>query len=257
MAAHDTDDVRIPLPAGGALDGALALPAADAGGPAATGDTGDGRPGMIVIHEIWGLNDDMRRISARFAANGYVAVAPDLYSAGNKGLCLTRTLLDTAFQQGRRTMADLEAVRAWLADRPEVDSTRIGVIGFCLGGGFALLFGTRGSVGVAGVNYGSVPKNRGRLTGVCPVVASYGADDSQFAPQAARLEQHLDDLGVPHDVKLYAGAGHSFWSRDGGPGWAHRLPGMASAGYREEQAEDAWARTLTFFAEHLGAPSGP
>src|SRR4051794_5696397 len=240
MAAFGTDDVRIPLPRGASLDAALARP-----------ENGDSLPGMIVIHEIWGLNDDMRRITARFASNGYVAVAPDLYSAGNKGLCLTRTLLDTAFQQGKRTMADLEAVRAWLADRPEVDPTRIGVIGFCLRGGFALLFGTRGSVGVAGVNYGSVPKDRGRLTGVCPIVASYGADDKQFAKQGARLEEHLQGLGVPHDVKIYDGAGHSFWSKDSAPKWIKRMPGMTTAGYREEQAEDAWARALAFFAEHL------
>src|SRR2546421_441722 len=140
MAAHGTDDVRIPLPAGGALAAALALPPGADGGSLGAG--GERRAGMIVIHEIWGLNDDMRRISARFAANGYVTVAPDLYSNGNRGLCLTRTLLDSQFSEGRRTVVSLEAVRAWLADRPEVDPERIGVIGFCLGGGFALMFGT-------------------------------------------------------------------------------------------------------------------
>src|SRR5947209_9365024 len=194
MAAFGTEDLRIPLPSGGSLAASLARPdgAAD----------GSGLPGVVVLHEIWGLNDDMRRIAARFADNGYAAVAPDLYSDGNKGLCLSRTLLDMTFTKGRRSLAAIEAVRAWLGDRPEVDGTRIGVIGFCMGGGFALLFGTRGSVGAAGVNYGSVPKDRSRLTGVCPVVASYGAEDRQFAPHAQRLEDHLTALGVPHDVKL-------------------------------------------------------
>ena len=247
MAAFGTEDLRIPLPSGGSLAASLALP------EGAT--AGSGLPGVVVLHEIWGLNDDMRRISARFADNGYAADAPDLYSDGNKGLCLSRTLLDMTFTKGRRSMAIIEAVRAWLGDRPEVDGTRIGVIGFCMGGGFALLFGTRGSVGAAGVNYGSVPKDRSRLTGVCPVVASYGAEDRMLGPHAARLEEHLSAMGVPHDVKLYEGAGHSFWSIDAAPSWAKKMPAMGS-GYAEEQAEDAWARTLAFFAEHL-APAAP
>src|SRR5258707_8764837 len=117
MGAFGTDDVRIALPAGGSLGAALASPEAD-------GDA----PGMIVLHEIWGLNDDIRRIASRFAGNGYVAVAPDLYSNGNRGLCLSRTLLDMA-GAGGRTVTTLEAVRAWLADRPDVDGDRIGVIG--------------------------------------------------------------------------------------------------------------------------------
>jgi carboxymethylenebutenolidase len=241
MAAFGTDDVRIPLPAGGALTAAVVRPG-DVDIPAG------GLPGMVVIHEIWGLNDDIRRIAARFADNGYVAVVPDLYSNGNKGLCLTRTMLDMA-GDGKHTMEVLEAVRAWLADRDDVDATRIGVIGYCMGGGFALLFGTRGTVGVAGVNYGLVPKRRAKLTGVCPVVASYGALDRQFVAHAHRLEDHLSGLGVPHDVKLYDGAGHSFVNKDSAPGWARRLP--MKAGYEEDAAEDAWARTLAFFEDHL------
>src|SRR3954447_1244882 len=203
MPAYGTSDVRIPLPAGGSLTAALATPAAG-GGDTATA------PGMIVLHELYGLNDDMRRISSRFADNGYVTIAPDLFSEGNRALCLSRMLTDITFREGRRTMAQIEAVRAWLADRPDVDGDRVGVIGFCMGGGFALLFAARGTVGVAGVNYGMVPKRRERLTGVRPIVASYGALDKQLMPSAERLEQHLTGLGVPHDIKVYEDAGHSF-----------------------------------------------
>src|SRR5437868_1056209 len=100
MAAFGTEDVRISLPAGGSLAAALARPR-DV--DAAAGSL----PGMVVIHEIWGLNDDIRRIAARFADNGYVAAAPDLYSNGNKALCLSRTMLDMA-GEGRGTMVTLE-----------------------------------------------------------------------------------------------------------------------------------------------------
>jgi len=233
MPAHGTSDVSIPLPSGGALRAAMAVPGGE--GVAAA----DGRPGMLVLHEAYGLNDDMRRIAARFATNGYVTIVPDLYSEGNTALCLSRMLLDAAFREARHTMAVIEAARAWLADRADVDSGRVGVIGFCMGGGFALLFAARGTVGVAGVNYGPVPKRRERLTGVCPVVASYGALDKQLAPSARRLEEHLTALGVPHDVKMYEGAGHSFWSYDNVPSWATKLPDMGKAGYVESAAEDA------------------
>ena len=203
-------------------------------------------PGVIVLHEAFGLNNDMRRIAGRFAENGYAAIAPDLYSHGNRTLCMVRLLAGGLQDQA---LGDIEAARLALAEREEVDDQRIGVIGFCMGGGFALLFGARGSVGVAGVNYGMVPKERGKLSGVCPVVASYGALDKQFLKQAQRLEDHLSELGVPHDVKVYDGVGHSFWNKDGAPKWAKLIP--MKAGYGEDQSEDAWARALTFFAEHL------
>src|SRR5258706_286273 len=99
MPAYGTSDVQIPLPSGATLTAALALPDA-----AESGDAGSaGRPGMIVLHELYGLNDDMRRISARFADNGYVTVAPDLYSSGNRALCLSRAMLDMASTSARGT----------------------------------------------------------------------------------------------------------------------------------------------------------
>ena len=241
-----TDDVRIPLEGGGALRAALALPSEDPATKAAA------RAGVIVLHEMFGLNDDMRRIASRFADAGYVAVVPDLYSHGNKALCLTRVLLDGGRGSGDSgPMADIEATRQWLAARDDVDGERIGVAGFCIGGGFALAFGVRGGVKASAVNYGTVPKQREKLAGTCPVVASYGGRDRLFAPAAGRLERHLEALGVPHDVKVYERVGHSFMSKDNIPGWMTRLPSPMQPGYSEEEAEDAWARILRFFAEHV------
>jgi carboxymethylenebutenolidase len=244
-----TEPVSIPLPGsdGASLRGALAVP------PPA--EHGDGPfPGVVVLHETFGLNDDIRRIATRFAANGYVAIAPDLFSHGNRALCLSRVLLagvsDAAMQQ---TLADVDAARQHLAQHPKVDGDRIGVAGFCLGGGFALLFGTKGAVRAAAVNYGAVPKDASALTGVCPVVASYGGRDERFAAQGRRLEQHLIGLGVAHDVKVYDGAGHSFLSYDNAPAWLLKLPSPMHVGYSEADAEHAWARMLAFFAEHVAS----
>ena len=137
--------------------------------------------------------------------------------------------------------------------RDDVDEARIAVAGFCQGGGFALIAGTRGDFAAAAVNYGMVPSQRSQLDGVCPVVASYGAKDKVVGRKIAqRLESHLEALGVPHDIKTYDDAGHSFFSQvDGWQGWLARLPSPMAVGYEERAAEDAWRRMLDFFDEHV------
>lgn len=218
---------------------------------------GDGpHPGVVVLHEIFGLNDDIRRICDRFAASGYAAFAPNLYRHGSRALCLTRLLAaGVSADAERRTLDDIEDARRHLADQPAVDERRLAVAGFCLGGGFALLFAAKGGVKAASVNYGTVPKDRERLRSVCPVVGSYGARDRHFAPHGRRLEQHLAALGVPHDVEIYDGVGHSFLSYDNAPSWMIRVETGMHAGYHEAEAEDAWRRILAFFAEHVVAAS--
>jgi carboxymethylenebutenolidase len=234
-----TSEIRIPLPDGKTLDAALAMP--EGNGP---------HPGVVVLHEAWGLNDDIRRIARRLASEGYVAVAPDLYSHGNRALCLTRLMMDTyTGRASDRTLGDIGAARAALAERPEVDGERLAVIGFCQGGGFALAFAVRGPVKVAGVNYGAVPKDGDKLAGVCPVVASYGGRDRVMGKLGDRLERHLTELGVPHDVKTYPDVGHSFMGQH--ENWMSKLPNPMALGYSGAEAEDAWRRILGFFAEHL------
>lgn len=213
-------------------------------------------PGVLVLHESFGLNDDIRRLAQRFAQAGYVAMCPSLYSHGARIVCLSRVMVDMLRGAVEREIADILAARQALADRPDVDPDRIAVAGFCQGGGFALIAGTRPGFRAAAVNYGDVPKERSRLDGVCPVVASYGAKDRVFGrPAAERLERHLSQLGVPHDVKSYDDAGHSFFSQvDGWQGWLARMPTPMAVGYDETSAEDAWRRMLAFFDEHVSGP---
>ena len=221
---------------------------------------GDGPfAGVLVLHESFGLNDDIRRIASRFAEAGYVAVAPDLYSHGIRLICLSRVMVDMVSGSRGREIADILAVREALAKRPEVDPDRIAIAGFCQGGGFALVAGAQAGFRAAAVNYGDVPRDRSRLDGVCPVVGSYGAKDRVLGRGAAeRLERHLAALGVPHDVKVYDSAGHSFFSRvDGWQGWMARVPTPMAVGYDEAAAENGWRRMLAFFEEHVRAPARP
>ena len=216
--------------------------------------TGAGpHPGVVILHESFGLNDDIRRIATRFAAAGYAALAPSLYSHGRRMVCLSRVMVDMLRGSMAREIADIHAAREALAAREGVDAGRLAVAGFCQGGGFALIAGTRPGFQAAAVNYGDVPRERSKLDGVCPVVASYGARDRLFGTKmAGRLEEHLSALGVPNDVKVYDGAGHSFFSEvDGWQGWLARMPSPMAVGYEQRAAEDGWRRMLEFFAEHV------
>jgi carboxymethylenebutenolidase len=221
------------------LDGYLAVP-----------PVGEGPwPGVVVVHEIFGLTDDARQQADRLAAAGYLAVVPDLYTAGGALKCVRATIEAMTRAEGP-AFGDLEATRSWLAGRPDCTG-RVGVIGFCMGGGFALLLAPRGFAASA-PNYGPLPKAdlTSVLRGACPVVASYGARDRGLPGAAAKIEQALGDLGVEYDVKEYPDAGHSFLNRhNAGP--LNVLGRMAGIGYHHPSAEDAWMRILRFFDAHL------
>jgi carboxymethylenebutenolidase len=219
------------------IDAHLALP-----------PVGDGPwPGVVVLHESFGLIDDIRRQAERLAAAGYLAVAPDLYSAGGVARCIRATFRSVMSGEGA-AFDDIEAARAWLRERPDCTG-RVGVIGFCMGGGFALL--TARQFDVSAVNYAHLPDDLdGVLRGACPIVASYGGKDRTLRGAAARLEPALERAGVPHDVKEYPGAGHSFLNTHPfGPGGA--LLRVAGVGYHGPSAEDAWQRILRFFDAQL------
>ena len=210
---------------------------------------GDGPwPGVVVLHEAFGLNEDIRQQAARLAAAGYVAVAPDLYSAGGAWRCV-RSVFTALFKGEGKAFDDIDAARRYTADRDDCTG-KVGVVGFCQGGGFALLTASRG-FDASAPNYGMPPKNLDEvLEGACPMVASYGKKDRSMRGAAAKLETALERKGIPHDVKEYPDAGHSFLNRHNlGPfGFVEKVGGFS---YHGPSAEDAWTRILRFFDEHL------
>jgi carboxymethylenebutenolidase len=229
-------EIRFATPAG-ELPGHLAVPTSP--GP---------WPGVVVLHEAFGLNDDIRGWAERFAGEGYLALAPDLFGWGATLTCLLAAFRAVSRGQGRQ-LDDIEAARLTVA-RHEGCTGKVGVVGFCLGGGFALLAAPRSDFAAAAPHYGEVPARPDEaLRGACPVVAGYGGKDRMLPGRAARLEAALSAAGVEHDVKEYPDANHSFLNHHGGPlGPVLRVLGI---GYHEPSAADAWRRMLTFFDRHV------
>ncbi|HET7477008.1 MAG TPA: dienelactone hydrolase family protein [Dermatophilaceae bacterium] len=215
-------------------------------------------PGVVVVHEAFGVDDNMRRAADRLARAGYLTLLPDLFSEGGPRRCLRTTF--AALRRGAgRPFQDVEAARAWLLGDPRCTG-RVGLIGFCLGGGFALLSLDRGFQAVS-ANYGRLPRDlQERVRNACPVVASYGGRDAGLRGAADTLESALARAGVEHDVVEYPSAGHAFMDEQmPGPWWLQPLLRVAHAGPDPASAGDAWERIESFFGRHLstGGSVGP
>ncbi|MGH3273417.1 MAG: dienelactone hydrolase family protein [Streptosporangiaceae bacterium] len=232
-------DMSYPAAHGGMASGYLAVP---------SGDDGPW-PGVVVIHEIFGLNADIRGKADQLAARGYLALAPDLYGGRPWIRCVAGAIGQVRRGAGPAFDA-LDGARAYLGARQDCTG-KTGVIGFCLGGGFALLCAPRPGFDVAAVNYGDIPDDpTAALAGACPVVASFGARDKGIkAEKRGELEQALAALEIPHDVKLYPDSGHRFMSQASGAG--AMVAKIAQMTYQPEDAADAWDRIYAFFGQYL------
>jgi len=210
------------------------------GGFAALPDGGGPFPGVVVIHEAYGLNDHMRDISRRFAEAGYAALAADLLTGRNRAVCMARYMAGLLLGSvNRYGVADLKDALTYLAKRPEVNPQRLGAIGFCMGGSFAIAWAcTDSRLKAIAPFYATNPRPLDVVRRACPIVGSYPGRD--FTASSARaLDATLTRHGVAHDIKVYPGTRHSFFNDVGGA-------------YDKEAAHDSWRRVLAFFDEHLG-----
>ena len=207
-------------------------------------------PGVVVVHEAFGLQDVTRRQADHLASLGYVVIAPDLFTAGGALRCLKATFAALRSGQGR-AFQDIAAARQWLLDRDDT-TDKVAIIGFCMGGAFALMSAAGRGFDASAVNYGFLPRTPDVLAGACPVVASYGGKDKALAGSAAKLEAQLTRLGVEHDVLEYPQAGHSFLNdAQTGPWFLRPVFKVTGAGPEPASAADAWRRIEEFFARHL------
>jgi carboxymethylenebutenolidase len=206
--------------------------------------TKEKRPAILIVQEWWGLTDHIKDIARRYAVEGYVAIAPDLYS--RLGHALTTDageagkLMNTLKQEDGLT--DLSATVTYLKSVPEVDATKIGITGFCMGGSYALMLPcVNPEIKAAAPFYGQIPNPDTPLqTLACPVLYLYGEDDGWITKaDVQRLAAALKKYNKPGEIKTYPGAPHAFF-RDNDP-----------SVYRPEAAKDAWAGAKAFFKQHL------
>jgi len=208
-------------------------------------------PGVVIVHEVFGIEENMIHQAEELASRGYLVLMPDLYSRGGMRRCLRATFRALNDGEGQ-AFSDVEAAKRLLASRTDCTG-KMGVMGFCMGGGFALQLAQRG-YDASAVNYGMMPKDLDAiLEGACPIVGSYGAKDKTLKGAAATMEDALTKHGIAHDIKEYPDANHAFMN-PGPAGPKLMRPIMQKvAGFRPYPADaaDAWSRIDAFFGEHL------
>lgn len=200
-------------------------------------------PAVIVIHENRGLNEHTRDVARRFAAEGFVALAPDLLS--RKGGTASMKTPDEARAAitslpAEDAIADLKAALSFLDAHAQVQNGKLSAVGFCWGGARSFTLATEDArLRAAVVFYGSTPPVESLAQIHCPVLGLYGETDERITSRVPETEAAMKAAGKSFEFKVYAGAGHAFFND-------------AGERYNEEAAKDAWARTLKFLRANLG-----
>jgi len=201
-----------------------------------------GSPAIIIVHEWWGLNEHIKDLARRFANEGYVALAPDLYARLGSKVTTDATeaanLMNALSSQW--ALRDMNAATAFLKQQPSVDALRIGMIGFCMGGTIALTQACHNSdLKAVVVFYGKVPPSETFDYLLCPVLYHYGEQDGWVTKQEVdRLREGLALHGKAGEVVTYP-CQHAFFN--------DTRPEV----YRQEHAANAWAQTLRFFGKWI------
>ncbi|MGC2551223.1 MAG: dienelactone hydrolase family protein [Candidatus Sulfotelmatobacter sp.] len=200
-------------------------------------------PAIIVIHEWWGLNDWVKDQASKLADQGYEALAIDLY----RGKVATTPEVAHELMRGvpdDRANRDLEAAFNFLQSQPNVKKNRIGAIGWCMGGGYALDVAIDEPTLAADViNYGHLVTDPDTIKKInAPILGLFGAQDQGITPDDVhKFEAAMKEQGKKVEIKIYDDAGHAFENPNN----------KNKPGYRRDDAADAWKRTVSFLADNL------
>ena len=198
-------------------------------------------PALVVIHEWWGLNDWVKEQAARLADEGYVTLAIDLY----RGKVATTPDLAHELMRGvpdDRAANDLHAAVEFLSSQPDVNKDRIGSIGWCMGGGYSLdVAQAEPTLRAAVINYGHLAVDQDDLKKInASILGIFGGQDRGIpVADVNKFEQDLRGLGKTVEIHIYPDAGHAFENPNN------------AAGYRKDDAADAWKHTVAFLASTL------
>lgn len=206
----------------------------------------DAAPVVVVIHEIGGLSDWIRGVADQLAAEGYIAIAPDMLSGKGPAGGGTRSFEQQAVGPAIRDLdrgeinRRLRAAGTYAMALPAA-ADRVGVVGYCWGGSSSWLLAVDwADLDAAVVYYGTSPES-GYDRIQAPVLGLYGGADNRVNATIPAAREAMDALGKPYEANVYEGAGHGF---------LRNQPGQEGANRRA--TEQAWPRTIAFFREHLG-----
>jgi len=205
----------------------------------ATAASGSG-PGVIVLQEWWGLVDHIKEVADRFAGEGFVALAPDMYhgETADSPDDAKRLMMSLNIDRAEK---DLRGSIEYLLSLDQTQGDQVGTVGFCMGGQLSLYAACANSQVGACVNYygihPDVQPDIGNLE--APVLGFFGEDDAKVSPEVVReLEERLNQAGKQVEVHIYPGADHGFFN-DGRPM------------YKEKEAKESWDRMIQFYRANL------
>jgi carboxymethylenebutenolidase len=212
---------------GGTTSGYLATPASGKG------------PGVLVIQEWWGLVGHIKNVCDRFAAEGFTALAPDMFHGQTASEPDGAGKLFMALNIGQAEK-DLRGATSYLAGQSS--TAKLGAVGFCMGGQLALFAATLNPKIGACVNFYGIHPNvkpdYTKLTG--PMLGLFAERDEHVTPQVAReVDAAIKKAGRTSEIHVYPGVGHAFFNDE------------RPEAYDKAAAQDAWRRTLSFFRQHL------
>lgn len=210
----------------------------DTSGYLARPKKGGAYPGVIMIHEWWGLNDNIRDMARMLAARGYVVLAVDLYDGKVATTSDEARNLTSSLNQSR-AIENMRSALAYL--REEGNATKTASMGWCFGGGQSLQVSMSGEdLDATVIYYGNVNANESQLSAIdWPVLGIFGENDTGIPPSAVNaFEARLDSLGIENEIYIYPGVGHAFANPSG-------------MNYAPEETKDAWNKTLSFLERHL------
>jgi carboxymethylenebutenolidase len=204
-------------------------------------NTAGPHPTVIMIHEWWGLNPAIVGMADALAAQGYVVIAPDMFRGSTTGW-IPRAIYQVSSTPTEQINRDLDAVYAWLAQQPDVQTDRIGIIGFCFGGRTSLYYSLHNPNGIAatGIFYGMATTDPAELAALqAPVLGIFGGADASIPiAEVQALESGLQQAGIEQTITIYPGQPHAFVSD-------------AEAITRPGAAQDSWDQLLGFLETNL------
>lgn len=198
-------------------------------------------PGIMMIHEWWGLNDNIRDMAVLLAQEGYVVLAVDLYGEVAETQEKARALSSAARANPEITVENMRAAVKYLRSRENVNAERIASMGWCFGGGQSLQLALSGEqLAATVIYYGNLVTEKEQLSAIqWPVLGIFGEEDTGIpVAQVREFEQALTELNIPNEIRAYTGVGHAFANPSG-------------ARYAPDETLDAWEKTVKFLDQHL------